>query len=83
MKVSLPCHVTLTRVSPRKLDFDNLVYSFKTVKDVVADLIISNAYDLPLLDSKGRYDGDDRITWSYDQISESAKVGFYLKVEML
>mgnify|MGYP003396394007 FL=1 len=46
--------VTLTRVSPRSLDSDNLAYAFKAVRDEVA------AYF-------GVNDNDPRIVWKYAQ----------------
>lgn len=49
-------HVTvlLTRVAPRKLDDDNLRTALKSIRDGVADAL-------------GIDDGDDRITFNYDQ----------------
>lgn len=38
--LSVPCAVVLTRVGKRQVDFDNLVYSFKTIRDTVADFIL-------------------------------------------
>lgn len=66
-EINLPCVVTLTRISKRDLDFDNLVYSFKDVRDALADVIVANAFNLPCIDSKGQYDGDPRIQWRYGQ----------------
>jgi hypothetical protein len=59
-KISLPCHIKLTRKSPRTLDYDNLVSSQKYVLDTVCDLLIPGL-------APGRADGDPRITKSYHQ----------------
>lgn len=56
-----PVAVTLTRVSPRKLDDDNLCGAFKAVRDEVA------AYF-------GVDDADPRLTWRYAQAKGPAKV---------
>jgi hypothetical protein len=58
--ITLPCQVTLTRVAPNALDFDNLVGAFKSMRDYVADQIIPGL-------AMGRADGDPRITWQYTQ----------------
>ncbi len=50
----LPCVVTLTRISPRKLDGDNAVGALKHCRDGVADWL-------------GIDDGDARIQWQYAQ----------------
>ena len=46
--------VILTRIAPRGLDGDNLQRSFKAIRDQVAEEI-------------GIDDGDDRLTWFYQQ----------------
>lgn len=48
-----PVVVTLTRVSPRKLDGDNLQSGFKAVRDGVADAL-------------GLNDGSDSVQWRYE-----------------
>lgn len=55
----LPVVVTLTRVAPRALDDDNLAYSFKAIRDGVADGL-------------GVRDNDPRVSWRYEQ-RKSAK----------
>lgn len=50
----LPCHITMTRVAPRRLDVDNLWSSFKHVIDGIAD-----AFHLP--------DNDPRFEWDVAQ----------------
>jgi hypothetical protein len=59
-RVSLPCQIKLTRIAPRKLDFDNLVASQKWVVDSVCDLLIPGL-------RAGRADGDERISVAYAQ----------------
>lgn len=49
-----PVTVALTRISPRKLDDDNLAGGFKAVRDGVADWL-------------GINDGSERMTWLYAQ----------------
>lgn len=51
--------VTLTRCGPRKLDDDNLASGFKAVRDGVADWL-------------GIDDGDERMTWRYQQRKSKA-----------
>lgn len=46
--------VTITRIGKRKLDGDNLQGSAKAVRDSIADALEID-------------DGDDRITWRYEQ----------------
>ena len=58
-KPSLPCHVVLTRLG-RKLDYDNLVYAFKYVRDQVADWLIPGL-------KKGQADSSPLILWDYKQ----------------
>lgn len=51
----LPLRITLIRVSPgNKADLDNVVGGLKGVRDQIAEQL-------------GFDDGDDRITWRYDQ----------------
>lgn len=59
-KPKLPCVVTITRVSSRKLDDDNLAFSCKSLRDYIADAL------LPGL-QMGRADNDPRIEWRYAQ----------------
>jgi len=51
---SLPLTVTLTRVSPRKMDDDGSIASLKNIRDGVADHL-------------GVDDGSDLIAWKYAQ----------------
>lgn len=58
--ITLPCHIKITRVGKRKLDFDNLTISLKWIVDAVCDLLVPGL-------ARGRSDDDDRIKISYDQ----------------
>jgi len=49
-----PLIVTMTRISPRLLDDDNLAAAFKSVRDGIADAL-------------GIDDRDPRITWKCEQ----------------
>lgn len=60
----MPCHIQLTRLSPRMLDSDNLQGALKYIRDSVADYLIPGL-------QPGRADGDTRLSWSYSQ--EKAK----------
>jgi hypothetical protein len=70
----LPCLIKLTRISPRKLDYDNLVFSQKYILDTICDFL------LPGLKA-GRADGDSRITVEYHQEKRKPKE-FGLQVEI-
>lgn len=58
--LSFPVKVTLTRHSPRFLDYDNLVAAFKWIRDAVADKIKPGF-------KPGRADGGDDIVFHYVQ----------------
>lgn len=53
--------IRLVRISPRRLDDDNLPPAFKWIRDSIAD------YLKPGL-RPGRADDDIRFTWVYDQV---------------
>lgn len=53
-KDDAPTEVTLTRISARALDDDNLASAFKAVRDGVADAL-------------GLKDNDKRLAWKYAQ----------------
>lgn len=57
----IPIKITLVRVSPGVLDGDNLVASFKYVRDAVAAAIMRD-------DCPGRADSSPLITWDYMQL---------------
>ena len=58
--VKLPCQITLIRIAPRNLDDDNLLASFKGVRDKLAALLTGD-------DRPGRADSDPRLQWKYEQ----------------
>lgn len=86
-KFSLPCHVNLIRISPRLMDPDNLVSSFKYIKDAVAVLIRPEAQIIvrprgrKFYINPGHADNTDLIKWDYNQ--EKGRVGEYaVKIEI-
>lgn len=79
-EMPLPCVITLTRLSPRPLDDDNLAGAFKSIRDVIADIIICKEKGIPYISSKGRNDSDPRITWVYAQ-SKCKTKGFSITYE--
>lgn len=69
----LPVEITLTRISSRSMDDDNLPVAFKWIRDELSELLIPKHYD-PVIDRrgrrykiKGRQDSDKRIKWLYAQ----------------
>lgn len=58
--ISLPCNMTLIRLAPRRLDFDNLTISLKWICDSLCEELTGNYVP-------GRADGDERIHITYDQ----------------
>jgi len=69
-EITLPCQIRLTRIAPRALDYDNLVYSLKWVHDAICDNI------LPGL-APGRADGDKRFKQT-EYFQEKGKPKQYL-----
>ena len=71
--LQLPCIVKLTRLSPRKLDDDNLRGAMKYIRDEVSECIIPEKAGTYVTKKgsvrsiKGRADSDPRITWIYEQ----------------
>lgn len=59
-EMQLPCSITLTRIAPRKLDSDNLIFALKWVRDCLASLLVPGL-------RPGRADDDPRIIWNYKQ----------------
>ena len=72
-ELTLPCEVTLTRLSPRILDDDNLVMSMKWIRDELSGCILPDSRQYYLnakgktKELKGRVDSDERIKWRYGQ----------------
>lgn len=65
-KISLPCHIMLTRFAPNELDrFDNLPMSFKFIVDAIC-AILTGEY------RAGKADSDKRITIACDQVKSKA-----------
>ncbi len=58
--IVLPISVDLIRYSPRKLDDDNLIYAFKPVRDILAQLIFPGS-------KSGQKDNSPLISWHYAQ----------------
>lgn len=58
--VNLPCTVSLTRFSPLQFDSDNLVSSFKYIRDAIVSAIKPGL-------APGRGDEGDDIKWVYNQ----------------
>ncbi len=56
----LPCHIKITRIAPRKLDEDNMIYSMKWIKDAIAGCIIPGL-------ANGLADSNSRLKWEYTQ----------------
>lgn len=56
----LPVKITMCRLSPRKLDSDNLQSAFKYIRDAIAEHFITGK-------APGRADDDSRFQWCYDQ----------------
>lgn len=64
-KIELPCTIILTRLGPRAWDDDNHVYSQKSVRDTIVQLILPGK-------ARGQGDNNPLITWVYKQ--EKSKV---------
>jgi hypothetical protein len=83
----LPCTVTLTRIGKRLLDFDNMVHSFKSIRDQIAEIIIeyqdeikNSAPNISHKRAKGSHDSDPRIEWRYAQETGKNK-GIKVEIE--
>lgn len=74
-KISLPCKVILTRYGMREFDYDNLVYSFKAIRDAISDQLIPGR-------AAGQADSDKRIQWDYKQ-QLGQKKGINIKIDLL
>jgi len=73
--VYLPCIVVLTRLAPRKYDEDNLIASFKGVRDSIADLLNPGL-------AKGQADSSKDIEWQYKQ-ERSKTIGIRIQIKPL
>lgn len=71
-RITLPCHIKITRLAPRKLDHrDNLPMAMKYIVDHCCAIITGDF-------RPGRADGDERITVSYEQL-QSSKYGVVIE----
>ncbi len=59
-KITIPCHIKITRIGKKLMDSDNLPTSQKWVRDAIAD------YILPGL-RPGIADNKEGFSWEYDQ----------------
>jgi ribosomal protein L28 len=66
VNITTPCHIYLTRHGIKLMDSDNLVSSFKHVRDSIADYIHPG---LP----PGLADNDLSIEWHYQQVKVPTK----------
>ena len=69
-----PYVIILTRMSPRRLDGDNLQVAFKSIRDTIADILIPGK-------KRGVSDSAPGLTWIYDQEkgSKGIKIEIYAK----
>lgn len=83
-EIGLPCVVDLIRISPRVLDYSNLVGALKWVQDEVSELLIPEKTGSyvnkagKVIAIKGRADNDPRITWNFKQ--EKGKMGVKIRL---
>lgn len=74
-KITLPCKIVFTRISPILLDkHDNLPMSFKYIVDAVCAIITANYIS-------GKADSDARIDIAYNQI-QSPEYGVKIEISM-
>jgi len=59
-EIQFPCFIVLTRNGPQLLDDDNLISSFKSVKDEIANQLIPNL-------RPGLADSSENLIWHYKQ----------------
>lgn len=59
-QITLPVNITLIRLAPRKLDYDNMTISMKWILDSLCEELTGNYV-------AGRADSDERINVSYEQ----------------
>lgn len=71
-EITPPLVITLTRISPRKLDEDNLLYAFKPIRDGIADVL------WPEL-SHVKRDDHDGVQWLYTQEKGESKIKISIK----
>ncbi len=59
-EITLPVKITLTRISPRKYDPDNLQTAFKYIRDAIAENIFPGT-------KAGMADNHPQLSWEYKQ----------------
>lgn len=72
--IKLPCVVRFTRVSPGHLDEDNLLFSFKSIRDFIADKLIPGL-------APGQADGSPKIKWEYYQEKSRKEYAMILEIQ--
>lgn len=87
--ISLPCRITMTRLSPRNLDYEeNLPMAFKWIKDEIGGLLFPEKIVTYMSKSgkvqknKGHADSDPRVKWEYKQ-EVSKRYGVRIEIENL
>lgn len=58
--IRVPCKITFTRIAPRMLDYDNLVFSFKNILDKIGKMLMPEK-------KIGHADGSGMIEVEYQQ----------------
>jgi len=71
----LPLQVILCRVAPRSLDYDNLVFAFKNIRDYISDRLIPGL-------AAGRADNNDSINFEYIQKKGDEKT-YYIEISLI
>ncbi len=78
VEVTLPCHITVIRLSSRSLDtMENLPMALKAITDELADILVPEKGGWYVTKAgtkkriRGHSDSDPRLSWSYAQ--EKAK----------
>lgn len=86
-KLSLPCTITLTRLSSRFLDAEeNLPMAFKWIKDQIGacmfpeKIVTYVAKNGKVKQNKGHADSDPRVKWKYAQEKSKLK-GIRIEIE--
>lgn len=67
--------VKLSRISPRSLDYDNLVFAFKPVRDKIAHIFFPNS-------KMGQYDTSKYFNWIYSQ-EKGAPQEYSITIEII
>lgn len=84
-EIKLPCHITMTRLSPHLLDVDSISSSMKALTDELADILVPEKGGWYVTKAgqkkrkKGHSDSDSRLSWSYGQEKNKS---YAVKVEI-